>query len=524
MPFLKMKQFETYYEIHPARNKDTETIVMIHGFALDSSLWQPMLTHLQHRYQVVIYDLRGHGQSEQEGSVLGWELMVEDLNELIQHLEIEKFHLVAYGLGSHLAVHFANKYTSYVNSLILLSLPFIHINNYPYYQLRQAFPHIKLAVKTSNTDELAPFRDSLRLYTSLEEGNHGLVQYFHVLAQLPDHVFSQLSVMTMHSPLLNDLTQISVPILTITGDQDAITFSELANMLSFSLEHYTQLVMPNASFLFFLEQPDMTAKWIDNYIQFKLNPRKENHHDVQSKFEMAYRNFFVQHNKYEAAPILEVNLLNQFEVSIGGYSIREGLNQRHAKRLLVYLIFHPITTREQICDALFPDVPIAKALNNLKVYLNHLNKTIQVPFIPTPCLRFHRGNVQLQYKVKCDLIDFFLSLRLIYNEKSEEIRFLLGESLLNSVYTLLPGVYDDWLIQLWELAEHQLVELNHWMAKRCIERKENLQAVHYWTNILKYQANNEEAYEELISLYRAMNLPSEQKRWEQRKQAVLEER
>lgn len=521
MPFLTMNQLKTYYEIHAARNKDAETIIMIHGFAMDSSLWEPMLTHLQHRYQIVIYDLRGHGQSAQESPDLGWELMAEDLHELIQHLEIERFHLVAHGLGAHLAVHFASKYAAYVNSLILLSLPFMHINNYPYQLLRQAFPHIKQAVKTGNTDDLAPFRDLLRLYTSLEEGDHGLVQYFHVLAQLPDHVFAQLSVMTMQSPLLNDLTQISVPTLTITGDQDAITSSELANMLSFSLEHYTQLIMPNASFLFFLEQPDMTAQWIDYYIQFKLHPRKENQNDVHSKFEMAYRNFFVQHHKYEAAPMLEVNLINQFEVSIGGYSIKEGMNQRHAKRLLVYLIFHPITTREQICDALFPDVPIAKALNNLKVYLNHLNNTIQVPFIPTPCLKFHQGNVQLQYKVKCDFIDFILALRLAYNEKNEEIRFVLGEALLSSVHALLPGMYDDWIIQLREIAEQQLVELNYCMANKCMERSENLQAIHYWTNILKYQVDHEEAYEEIIHLYSTMNLPDEQKRWEQRKQAIL---
>ncbi|MNJ55043.1 hypothetical protein D3C77_505150 [compost metagenome] len=55
-----------------------------------------------------------------------------------------------------------------------------------------------------------------------------------------------------------------------------------------------------------------------------------------------------------------------------------------------------------------------------------------------------------------------------------------------------------------------------------MERDENLQAVHYWTNVLKYQATNEEAYEEIINLYCGMNLPYEQNRWELRKQAILE--
>lgn len=517
MPFFISEQLKTYYKIYPARNKDAETIIMIHGFAMDSSLWQPMFPHWQNRYQIVIYDLRGHGQSEYEDTELGWEQMVDDLYQLIHYLKIEKFHLVGHGFGAHLAAHFASTHPSYVNSLIMLSLPFMHMNNYPYQLLRQVFPHIKQAIKTGHTDDLIPFRDLLRLYTSLEEGSPGLVQYFHVLAQLPDPVFAQLTVMTMHSPLLRDLTNISAPTLTIAGEQDSIASSELANMLTFSLEHYTQLVMPNASFLLFVEQPKTTAEWIDYYIQFKLRQKEGGQRNFIQKFEMPFRSFFVHHDKYEAAPALEVKLINQFEVSVGGYPIKEGLNQRHAKRLLIYLIFHPVTTREQICDALFPDVPLTKSLNNLKVYLNHLNNTLHVPSIAIPCLRFHRGNVQLQYKVKCDFIDFIVSLRIAYNEKNDEIRFLLSESLLSSVHALLPGMYDDWIIQLREYAEQQLVELNQWMAIRYTELKENLQAVHYWSNILKYQPHNDEAYDQIIHLYRTMNLPEEQKRWEQRK-------
>lgn len=523
MPFITLQRLKTYYEVYPARYEDAETIVMIHGFAMDSSLWQSMLPYWQNRYRIVIYDLRGHGQSEQEGVELGWELMAEDLYQLIHYLEIEKFHLVGHGFGAHLAAHFASCHPSYVSSLIMLSLPFMHMNNYPYQLLRQVFPHIKQAIKSGNSNDLAPYRDLLRLYTSLEEGSPGLVQYFHVLAQLPDTIFAQLSVMTMHSPLLRDLTEIAAPTLTITGEQDSIASSELSNMLSFSLKHYTQLVMSNASFLFFLEQPKTTAEWIDYYIQFKLRNNEGSSRELNNQsLEVPFRSFLTKQEKYEAAPMLEVQLINQFEVSAGGYPIKEGLNQRHAKRLLVYLIFHPVTTREQICDALFPDVPLAKALNNLKVYLNHLNNTIQAPSIAIPCLRFHKGNVQLQYQVKCDFIDFIVSLRLAYNEKNEEVRFLLGESLLSTIHVLLPGMYDDWIIQLREYAEQQLVELNRWMAERCMERKDHLQAIHYWSHIVKYQAHHEEAYDQIINLYRAMNLPDEQRRWEQRKTANVD--
>ncbi|GIN70251.1 hypothetical protein J14TS2_07260 [Bacillus sp. J14TS2] len=59
--------------------------------------------------------------------------------------------------------------------------------------------------------------------------------------------------------------------------------------------------------------------------------------------------------------------MHGFRVEIDSVPITTGWHQRHAKRNLSYLTFHPITTRDILCEELFPHYDPDKAIANLKV-------------------------------------------------------------------------------------------------------------------------------------------------------------
>jgi len=452
MPQMTLHKSKVYYEIYSSHQTNAESIVLIHGFGLDSSIWRLMLPYLQDRYRILIYDLRGHGQSEHGGLMLTWDQLSEDLYELTSTLGITSFHLVGYGFGAHLAAHFTSRHSSKVITLIMLS----------------------------------PFQNLIRMYTTLETGHPELDHYFRVLSSFPNHLYVQLSKMTQTSPLKQSLVQVQVPALFISGSHDS------AETTDFNMEQLTQLTIPNASFLLVLEQPRTTAEWIDFYIRFKV-------------------------------PMMNVTLMNRFEVRVGGALVTTGWDLRHAKRLLIYLILNPITTTEEICAALFPNVPISRASNNLKVYLKHLNTLLQIKSVAFPCLRLSRGTVQLQYKVKCDLIDYHEAVRQAYYENNEETRFNMCESLLDhSVYTLIPGIYDEWLIRMQEQIEHRVIQLNRWMANKYMNGGTIDKALQYWINILNYLPNDEDTYNQIIHLYGVLNHSSEQQLWIQRKARFID--
>jgi pimeloyl-ACP methyl ester carboxylesterase len=85
-----------------------EPVILVHGVAANADLnWRrPGVTSLLARdFQVISFDLRGHGRSGQptEPSRYGMEL-IEDIVRLMDHLHIEKAHVAGYSLGGFIVL------------------------------------------------------------------------------------------------------------------------------------------------------------------------------------------------------------------------------------------------------------------------------------------------------------------------------------------------------------------------------------------------------------------------------------
>ena len=68
-------------------------LVLIHGFTLDTRMWDDQFEAFSKHYRVVRYDMRGYGQSALP--VLGEDYShVDDLRALLDHLGITKTHVI----------------------------------------------------------------------------------------------------------------------------------------------------------------------------------------------------------------------------------------------------------------------------------------------------------------------------------------------------------------------------------------------------------------------------------------------
>ncbi|MDX1667728.1 MAG: alpha/beta hydrolase, partial [Saprospiraceae bacterium] len=93
-------------------------LIFIHGGAVDHRMWQPQWEHFRHEHQVVVYDLRGHGQSD---FVDNDRQDILDLIALMDSLKLEKITVGGLSLGAILALDFALAYPERVENLILIS-------------------------------------------------------------------------------------------------------------------------------------------------------------------------------------------------------------------------------------------------------------------------------------------------------------------------------------------------------------------------------------------------------------------
>lgn len=96
-------------------------VVLVHGFAANGHLnwrWPGVNKGLKKNYRVITLDTRGHGRSDKprEAGAYGMH-MVDDIARLMDHLEIERAHIVGYSMGGFLGLAFAGKYPQRMLSL-----------------------------------------------------------------------------------------------------------------------------------------------------------------------------------------------------------------------------------------------------------------------------------------------------------------------------------------------------------------------------------------------------------------------
>ncbi len=112
MPMLERPEGDLYYQvcdIVPPWQESPETILFLHGLAVDSDVWVNWLPGLVDRYRVVRTDLRGFGRSFVPESAAGWsiEQLVGDVLAVMAAAGADRVHFVGESTGGTVGLHMA---------------------------------------------------------------------------------------------------------------------------------------------------------------------------------------------------------------------------------------------------------------------------------------------------------------------------------------------------------------------------------------------------------------------------------
>lgn len=98
-------------------------VLLIHGFIVSTDLsWiaTGILDSLASGYRAIALDLRGHGESEKPHDPAAYGLhMMADVVRLLDHLGIEKAHIVGYSMGGNIALNLMTRHPDRVASVVL---------------------------------------------------------------------------------------------------------------------------------------------------------------------------------------------------------------------------------------------------------------------------------------------------------------------------------------------------------------------------------------------------------------------
>lgn len=98
-----------------------KTIVLIHGFLEDSTMWNSVSKELSKKYRVICIDLLGHGKTENLGYIHTMQDQATMVIAVLKHLRLRKYILVGHSMGGYIALEICKLAPTNVKGLCLMN-------------------------------------------------------------------------------------------------------------------------------------------------------------------------------------------------------------------------------------------------------------------------------------------------------------------------------------------------------------------------------------------------------------------
>ena len=99
-------------------------LVLVHPFSASLEFWTDLIQSLPPKYQVIAYDVRGHGLSSAPAGEENYtlEILSEDLHHLLEHLGVAKAYVGGLSMGGAITVGFAGRHPDMVKALLIFDI------------------------------------------------------------------------------------------------------------------------------------------------------------------------------------------------------------------------------------------------------------------------------------------------------------------------------------------------------------------------------------------------------------------
>jgi len=98
--------------------QEGDAIIFLHFSGVNLMMWQRTIPYFQDHYRLVLVDLRGHGKSDKPETGYHIDEMARDVIGIMQHLKLERAHIVGSSLGAEVGLSIAANYPEKVISLV----------------------------------------------------------------------------------------------------------------------------------------------------------------------------------------------------------------------------------------------------------------------------------------------------------------------------------------------------------------------------------------------------------------------
>jgi|SRR5579863_7334493 len=243
---------------------DKKSIVFIHGVTGSCSAWFRYEEAFQDNFNLLTFDLRGHGKSRKYGCIEDYsvERCAEDIIRLLNHTNFENFSIVSHSFGTLIGVELLAKLGGRVDAAIFLC---------PAYGLNASGRRFLLPI----LDRLAAIFGMVRFsiagrrrtdYSRFEDtGDWNIVRMFADIRNTTFHVHV-FCLRQIYQYDQSDKWEFVVPTLVIHGRNDTLIPVEVAIRLQALKPSIKLIVLDGADHILILNQAKLICREILNFL------------------------------------------------------------------------------------------------------------------------------------------------------------------------------------------------------------------------------------------------------------------
>src|SRR5664279_22132 len=118
MPVIDRDGVKIYYEVHG----DGPPLLLTHGYSSTSAMWQGQIAALSKHHTLVLWDMRGHGQSDYPDDPAAYSeaLTVADIAALLDKVGAERAIVGGLSLGGYMSLAFYRAHPERVRALLII--------------------------------------------------------------------------------------------------------------------------------------------------------------------------------------------------------------------------------------------------------------------------------------------------------------------------------------------------------------------------------------------------------------------
>ncbi len=246
-----------HYKLYKHHQAETPWVTFVHGAGGSSSIWFKQLKDFKEVYNVILIDLRGHGNSKSHLNqnhfpTYTFESISEEVVEVLDHLGIEKSHFIGISLGTIIIKEIADRHPDRVEKIVmggavlklnfrsqvLMRIGVIFKSVIPYILLYKLFAWTIMPRKKHRESRLLFVREAKKLYQK------EFIRWFKLAAEINPLLKAHRNNHSNH------------PTLYVMGDEDHMFLPSIEKLVENANLKWIQLqVIPTCGHVVNVEKP-----------------------------------------------------------------------------------------------------------------------------------------------------------------------------------------------------------------------------------------------------------------------------